>query len=79
MSDVTNELMYELLKRMNSRLDRIDDSVRDMTRELQAMREHILAINKDVSNVYSRLVSHDLRLERIERRLDLHDDVVVQG
>jgi archaellum component FlaC len=71
MTTVTNELMYEVLKRIQDRLDRIEDNTRDMSGQLQAMREHMSAQNKDIGNIYTKLVGHDLRLERIEQRLEL--------
>ncbi len=71
MAEVTNELMYEVLKRVQDRLDRIEDNTRDINGQLQAIREHMSAQNKDIGNIYSKMVSHELRLERIEQRLDL--------
>lgn len=71
MAEVTNELLLEVLKRVQGCLDRIDDGMRELNGQLHAMREHMLATQKDISNIYDRLVGHDLRLERIERRLDL--------
>jgi DNA anti-recombination protein RmuC len=71
MTKVTNELMYEVLKRIQERLDRVEDNTRVMGGELQAIRQHLAAQNRDISNIYDKLVGHELRLERIERRLDL--------
>jgi archaellum component FlaC len=71
MAQVTNELMYEVLKRVQERLDHIEDGVRDINGQLNAMRDHMSAQNKDVANIYNKLVGHEMRLERIERRLDL--------
>jgi archaellum component FlaC len=71
MTEVTNELMYEVLRRVQERLDRIEDNTRDMNGQLHAIREHMSGQSKDISNIYNKLVGHELRLERIERRLDL--------
>ncbi len=71
MTAVTNELMYEVLKRIQDRLDRIEDNTRDINGQLQAIREHMSAQNKDIGNIYNKFVGHELRLERIERRLEL--------
>jgi hypothetical protein len=60
MTEVINEPMYELLKRMQS----------DRT-QMNAIRDHIATQSKDISNIYSKLVGHELRLERIDHRLDL--------
>jgi archaellum component FlaC len=71
MAEVTNELMYELLKRIQGRLDRIEDGMREINGQLNAMRDHMVGQQKDTQNIYNKLVGHELRLERIERRLDL--------
>jgi len=76
MAEVTNELMYELLKRMPERLERIDDSTRVLSNEMQAMCTHFSGFQRDVSNIYDKLVGHEWRLERIERRLDLISEQV---
>jgi hypothetical protein len=71
MAEVTNELIYEVLKRLQNDVGLLKDGQREMNGQLQAMREHMLATQKDITNVYDRLVGFELRLERIERRLDL--------
>jgi archaellum component FlaC len=71
MAEVTNELMYELLKRIQGRLDRIEDGMREINGQLNAMRDHMVGQQKDTQNIYNKLVGHELRLERIERRRDL--------
>ena len=69
--EVTNELMYETLRRMQGDLALVKDGMREMNGQMQAMREHLLAQNKYITNIYNKLVGHELRLERIELRLDL--------
>jgi len=71
MTEITNELMDETLKRIQSDLSPVKDGMRELNGQMQAMREHIQAQNKDVINIFNKLVGHELRLERIERRLDL--------
>jgi tetrahydromethanopterin S-methyltransferase subunit G len=71
MADVTNELMYELMKAMNDRLNKVDQRGDEIKAELQAIRGHMLATSQDVANIYSILGEHGRRLERIERRLEL--------
>jgi archaellum component FlaC len=70
-ADVTNELMYEVLKRIQDRLDRIEDNTRVLSGELNAIRGPMNAFQRDISNIYDKLAGQELRLERIERRLDL--------
>ena len=73
MADVTNELMYELLKQIQSRLDAIEQSVREVKHELNSIRVHLLGMQNDIHNIYGILGRHDERLDRIERRLELRE------
>lgn len=78
MADVTNELIYEVLKRMQDRLGGIEHSVREIKQELISIRGHMLSMQNDTHNIYGKLDRHDERLERIERRLELHELAVPQ-
>lgn len=71
MADVTNDLIYEVLKSMQTPPDRIDGSIADVKGELQAMRLHLNGLNQDVSNLYQIVDRQDARLGRIETRLGL--------
>ena len=71
MTAVTNELMFEVLKKVQERIERIDENMRIVGNEMQAIRQHQAAQSREISNIYDKLVGHELRLERIERRLDL--------
>lgn len=73
MGDVSNELMYELLKRMNDRFDKLDKTVSEVKGELIAMRGTMVAMQADTGNIYSMLYRQDDRLDRIEKRLDLRE------
>jgi hypothetical protein len=39
--------------------------------ELQALRNHSMAIQQDTSNIYTMLGRHENRLDRIDRRLEI--------
>lgn len=71
MVEITNELIYEVLKSMQTRLDRMNASLGEVKTELQAVRAHIAGMQHDISNIYTKLGDHDDRLERIETRLGL--------
>ncbi|NJO54637.1 MAG: hypothetical protein HC829_07170 [Bacteroidales bacterium] len=73
MAEVTNELIYDVLKRMQERLSNIESGVGDVRAEINALRVHSIAMQTDMSNIYARLGSLDARVERIERRLDIAD------
>jgi len=73
MAEVTNELIYEVLKQIQTRISNLEDGQREIKSELQALRGHLVAIQQDVSNLYAVQAKLELRLERIERRLELVD------
>ncbi|TGQ95274.1 MULTISPECIES: hypothetical protein [unclassified Mesorhizobium] len=73
MPEVTNELMYELLKRVHHEIGELRQDVSETKRELNVMRGHMVATQSDIHNIYGILARQDDRLERIERRLDLRE------
>jgi tetrahydromethanopterin S-methyltransferase subunit G len=73
MAEVSNELIFEVLKQVQQRLDRVDHKVDELKSELNAIRGHQLSMQQDVHNVYGILGRYDMRLERIERRLELSE------
>ena len=73
MADVTNELMYETLKRMHARFDKVDTALQEVKVELNSMRGTIVSIQSDIHNIYGILGRHDDRLDRIEKRLELRE------
>lgn len=82
MADITNELIYEVLKNLQHEMSLVKASNREIKAELQAERgrfvglqHELVALHQDVQNIYSVLERQDGRLERIERRLELTDKV----
>ena len=73
MAEVTNELIYEVLKSMQSDLATVKHDVRELKSETQAIRGHLVATQQDVANIYAMLGRHEVRLDRIERRLELRE------
>jgi chromosome segregation ATPase len=71
MTEITNELMFEVLKTIQSRLTNIETGIREIRSELVAIRGHLVATQQDVANLYSGQAGIELRLEHIERRLDI--------
>jgi hypothetical protein len=61
--------LNEVQKPLTS-LERGQDEIRT---ELQALRNHSLAIQQDIHNIYTILARHETRLNRIERRLELNE------
>ena len=71
MAQVTNELIYEVLKKMQDDIASIKLEIREMRGEMHSIRMHIHAVENDVNNLYALYGKLDQRLERVERRLDL--------
>ena len=73
MADVSNELIYEVLKTLQRDVGEVKSSVGDVKSELKALRGHMISLQQEVHNIYGILGRHDLHLERIEQRLELND------
>ncbi|MBB6309481.1 hypothetical protein [Xanthobacter tagetidis] len=71
MAEVTNELLYEVLKPIQREVSLLREGQAQAREEMIARRSHVHAIQQDVNNIYGILARHDARLDRIERRLDL--------
>ena len=71
MAQITNELIYEVLKSMQARLGNIEQGQKEMAARISALQTHMLAVEKDVANLYEALAALDTRMERIEKRLDI--------
>ncbi|ORE97898.1 hypothetical protein [Aurantimonas sp. 22II-16-19i] len=73
MAEVTNELLFELMKRFHERFDKLDHGISEVKQELISIRGHMLSMQNDVHNIYAKLDRHEQQLERIERRLELRE------
>lgn len=73
MAEVTNELMYELMKRMQADLSLVKAGMSEVRQELVSIRLTQLGMQNDIHNIYGILARHDERLDRIERRLELRE------
>jgi len=71
MAEVTNELIYEVLRNVQERVVRVEDKMGDIEREIIAVRDHLAATQKDINNLYGKVVSIDGRVLKIEKRLDI--------
>lgn len=70
MAEVSNELIFEVLKQ---RLDRVDHKIDEIKSELNALRGHQISMQQDLQNVYGILGRSDVRLDHIERRPELSE------
>jgi len=66
MVEVTNELIYEVLRKLQDQGARIQADVHGIREELSAIRGHMNAMQRDIHVIYD-------RLDSLERRLELAD------
>ena len=71
MAEVTNDLLYEVLKKLQDQGSRTGEDVRRIRDELSAMRGHMVALQHDIHNIYDQMLRHGKPLDRIEARLEL--------
>ena len=69
--NVTNELIYGVLQKMQVDMSEIKFDIRDLKTRMTMVAEHLGSSIIAISGVNSRLDRMTDRVERIERRLDL--------
>lgn len=73
MAEVTNALIYEVLKSVQERMGKMDDKMDEATGELTAIRGYLRGVHQDIGNIYATLAKQSVGLERIENRLELRE------
>ena len=80
MTEVTNELIYEVLKAVQQRLSNIEAKLGEIDGRMHALsirmdglRTETAAAHAGIENIYRTLSHSDGRPARIEKRLDLVD------
>lgn len=71
--NVTNELLLETLKAIQSKLAKVADDITDLKTDMRGMKGHMAAFMQSEVAQDGALASIQSRLERIERRLELHE------
>ena len=64
MSDGPGSLVLRFMRQVDAKLDRVIDDLADIKVRVTNVEENLVALNRRVDRM-------DLRIERIERRLDL--------
>ena len=72
-AEVTNELLFETLKAIQGTLLRLVDDMHEVKERLGILETQVAGLAGQYASLSNRLDRMDLRIERIERRLDLHD------
>lgn len=73
MAEVSNELIYELLKKMQTDVSSLNAQMGEVRQELVSIRLSMMGMQNDIHNIYGILGRHEERLDRIERRLELRE------
>jgi len=71
MSDSPENLMLVLLRRMDTKLDRLSDDVQDLKHRMTSVERQLGELRVDIALVSGRLDRLEVRIDRIERRLDI--------
>jgi hypothetical protein len=70
-SDAPDNLILVYLRRLDEKLDRLVDSVADLGRRVTSMETKVALLHGDFAAQSERIDRIEIRLERIERRLDI--------
>jgi hypothetical protein len=71
--NVTNELIYDVLKQVQADVAEVKGTLADHTRQFIRVREDINNLRGDDLRRESLQTQMDVRLQRIEKRLNLSD------
>ena len=71
MSEQTEHLILEMLRRIRSMTERIEADVGDLKLRMSAVENHIGQMQVQIAGTNSRMDRIEERLGRIERRLEL--------
>lgn len=72
-TDVSNELMYELLKRIQSDVSGLKEGQKDLRQDMLSMRNQFHLLQGDFNSMRGSIGHIENRLDRIENRLELRE------
>jgi septal ring factor EnvC (AmiA/AmiB activator) len=80
MAEISNELIYDVLKSVQARLAQVDGKVDENKSEMLALRTQItsihhdlLSIHQELGGIHATLIRHEQRLDRIDHRLEINE------
>jgi TolA-binding protein len=71
MAEVTNQLVYEILRSVQARLEQVDGKIDELKHETQALRTEMIGIHQQLNGIQLTLTRHENRRDRIDRRLGI--------
>ena len=73
MSDAPDNQVLVYLRRLDEKMDRVAEGMRDLKHRVTAVERQLGEVFVGMAALHARMDRVDSRLERIERRLDLAD------
>nr|WP_250813467.1 hypothetical protein [Neorhizobium tomejilense] len=73
MAEITSELMYELLKKIHQRFDKVELSIGELRADHMTLRGQLHVLQGDVNNLCVTVGHIENRLDRIDNRLELRE------
>ena len=73
MAEVTNELLLDVLKKVQGRLNIVADDVSDIKQRMVTIETYVSTLVREDARLNERLGHLEIRLNRIEQRLELND------
>jgi septal ring factor EnvC (AmiA/AmiB activator) len=70
MAEITTDLIFQVLKSVQSRLDSMDKSLKDLAQGQIRVREDLNNFHRDTIRLESQIADINVRLERIEKRFE---------
>lgn len=70
MTQITNELMFEILKSIQAKIESMDRGMKDLAQGQIRVREDLNNFHRDTIRLESQLADISHRLERVEKRFD---------
>lgn len=73
MAEIDGDLIYEILKGIQSDIRSLKDGQNEIRHEIVAVRLNLVSVHQDLNNIYGSLGRHEECLDGIERRLELRE------
>ena len=71
MSDGPDNLILVFLRRLDEKADRLTSVVTDLAHRMTSLESKVVLLHRDSAGLSERLDRLDIRIGRIERRLDI--------
>jgi DNA anti-recombination protein RmuC len=73
MTELNQDLLFEILRRIQTDISSLKEGVRDLRHDFNGLRNHMHVMQGDINHLHSVNTQILDRLERIESRLELRE------